>query len=219
MTTVQNDALAPKTAGITLHRGARYYDVMAWLMTMGREKSFRGRLLDLACVKPGESVLDVGCGTGTLAVVAKRRVGSAGSVHGIDASPEMITVAKRKAHKAGLDIAFQNQAIEATPFADGRFDVVMSTLMFHHLPRKTREQGAREMRRILKRGGRALVVDFGLSAARPKGLLAHFHHRHGSVSLEEIVRLLNDAGLKIVENGPVGIEDLNFVLASAPCCA
>ena len=215
MTTVNDGNLPPKTAGIVLHRVARYYDLMLWFMTMGRENAFRERLIDLARVSAGESILDVGCGTGTLAIAAKRRAGSAGVVHAVDASPEIITAARRKAQKAGVRIAFENQVIEALPFPDGKFDAVLSTLMFHHLPRKTREQGVREMRRVLKRGGRLFVVDFGQRAARPRGLLEHFHRRHGYVSLPEVIGALNDGGLSVIESGPVGTRDLNFVLASA----
>ena len=56
----------------------------------------------LARVEPGEAVLDIGCGTGSLAIAAKRRVGPSGLVHGIDASPEMIVRARKKASRAGI---------------------------------------------------------------------------------------------------------------------
>src|SRR5215212_10881478 len=94
-------APTPATKGLVLHSHARYYDLLAWTLTLGRERAFRDRLLEVARVQSGEAVLDVGCGTGTLAIAAKRRVGAAGSVHGIDASPEMIARAERKAAKAG----------------------------------------------------------------------------------------------------------------------
>src|SRR5215471_15579110 len=80
----------PRTKGRVLHSEAHYYDLLAWLLTFGRERAFRERLVGLARVDPGDTVLDVGCGTGTLAIAAKRRVGAAGAVHGVDASLEMI---------------------------------------------------------------------------------------------------------------------------------
>ena len=84
------------TTGRVLHRAAGY-DFLAWLITGGRERRFRERLLSLARVQHGESVLDVGCGTGGLAIVAKRQVGPTGSVDGIDAPPNMIARAIKKA--------------------------------------------------------------------------------------------------------------------------
>jgi ubiquinone/menaquinone biosynthesis C-methylase UbiE len=211
-----HDLPAPAgTKGRVLHSEARYYDLLAWLLTLGRERAFRERLIELARLEPGDVVLDVGCGTGTLAIAAKRRVGSTGIVHGIDASPEMIERARRKAAKAGVDVAFETAIVEALPYPDAHFDVVLSTLMLHHLPRSVRQQCAREMRRVLKPGGRVLAVDFGTSARERKGLLARLH-RHGHLALGDIIALLSEAGLSVVESGSVGIRDLEFALATIP---
>jgi ubiquinone/menaquinone biosynthesis C-methylase UbiE len=218
MPPADDSALAPNTAGLVLHRAARYYDLMAWLMMLGREGAFRQKLVNLARLTPGESVLDVGCGTGTLAVAAKRRVGPRGAVCGIDASPEMIAAAGRKARKAALDIVFRTAVIEGLPFADASFNVVLSTLMFHHLPAKARQEGAHEMRRVLKRGGRVLVVDFSRGDGPKRGLLAHFHHRHGHVKLADVIAALGEAGLNTVESGEVGTKGMIFALAQAPWC-
>ena len=124
----------------------------------------------------------------------------------------MIARANRKATKAGVGAAFQIAAAENLPFTDRRFDVVLSTLMLHHLRRSTRQQCAREIMRVLKSGGRVLAVDFG--RAKQRGLLAHFH-RHGHVEIDDIVSLFHDAGLTPVRTGPVGMNSLNFVLAEA----
>ena len=208
-------ASAPVTSSIVLH-SARVYDFLAQVMMLGREGAFREKVLDLARIKVGESVLDVGCGTGTLAIAAKRRVGQGGDVLGIDVSPEMIARARKKASKAALKIDFRNEAIEALPFADAQFDGVLSTLMLHHMPAKVREQGVREMRRVLKPGGRVLILDFG-GTKQQRGLLAHFHQRHGHVKPAEVVELLSAAGLNVIESGAVGMRDLHFALAVAPC--
>ena len=87
-------AASPHTTGRVLH-WATGYDVLVWLVTLGRERAFREKMLNLAHLAPGESVLDVGCGTGTLAIAAKRVVGPAGAVYGIDASEQMIARATR----------------------------------------------------------------------------------------------------------------------------
>lgn len=206
---------APATKGRVMRSSARYYDLMVWVLTLGRERPFRERLLELARLEPGESVLDVGCGTGTLAIAAKRRVGPTGIVHGIDASPEMIDRAIRKAEKAGADVTFRTAIVEALPFPDRQFDVVLSTLMLHHLPRPTREQGARELRRVLKPGGRVLAVDFGMPSGHRKGIISHLHRR-GHLGLDKVIELLKESGLTVVDSGPVGVRDLHFTVATAP---
>ena len=205
----------PHTKSRVLHGEARYYDLLAWLLTFGRERAFRERLVELARLEPGDAVLDVGCGTGTLAIAAKRRVGAAGTVHGIDASPEMIDRAKRKAMKTGVDVIFHTASVEALPFPDAQFDAVVSTLMLHHLPRPIRQQCAREIRRVLKPGGRVLAVDFTVPARERKGLIARFH-RHGALAIDDITGLLSEAGLRVAESGSVGMMDLQFALATAP---
>jgi len=163
----------------------------------------------------GEQVLDVGCGTGTLAIAAKQKVGTTGKVYGVDASPEMLSRASKKARKAGVEIVLEKGLAQALPFPDAHFDVVLSTVMLHHLPGKIRRQCAGEIRRVLKPGGRVLAVDFGTSPTEKRGFVAHFH-RHGHISLSEIIAIFSEAGLSIVESGAVGISDLQFVLAAAP---
>jgi ubiquinone/menaquinone biosynthesis C-methylase UbiE len=205
---------APRPTGLVLHSAVRY-DLMVWLLTLGRQRAFREKILRLARLEPGASVLDVGCGTGTLAIAAKRLVGPSGAVCGIDASPEMIARANKKARKAGVEVAFRNGAAQTLPFPDAQFDAVLSTVMLHHLPRKARQECACEMRRVLKPGGRVLAVDFGGSEREKRGFLTHFH-RHGHVNLQDIMAILNEAGLLIVESGEVGISNLQFALATTP---
>ena len=214
MTTTISDSAAPATKGRVMRSSARYYDLMVWLLTLGRERPFRERLVELARLQAGESVLDVGCGTGTLAIAAKRRVGPTGIVHGIDASPEMIARATRKANKAGVDVTFRTAIVEALPFPDRQLDVVLSTLMLHHLPRPTREQSTREIRRVLKPGGRVLAVDFGTPGRHHKGIIGHLHRR-GHLALDSVIELLSASGLTVVESGPVGVRDLHFTVATA----
>jgi ubiquinone/menaquinone biosynthesis C-methylase UbiE len=212
VTKIAESNTTPDTTGLVLHWAARY-DLLAWLFTFGREPAFRERILRLIRLEPGESVLDVGCGTGTLAIAAKRHVGPGGTVHGIDASAEMIARAGKKARQAGVEVVFKNGFVQSLPFPNAQFDAVLSTMMLHHLPPKARQKCISEVRRVLKPGGRVLAVDFGGSEQHRRGFLAHFH-RHRHIKLTEIIALLSEAGLNVVESGAAGMRDLQFVLAT-----
>jgi ubiquinone/menaquinone biosynthesis C-methylase UbiE len=208
----------PSTTGLVLHKAAGY-DLLLWLVSLGRERAFREKMLRFAHLQPGETVLDVGCGTGTLAILAKQQVGPNGEVCGIDASPEMIARAQKKARRAGVDVTFKNAFAQSLAYPDARFNVVLTTVMLHHLPKKARAELAAQIRRVLKPGGRVLAIDFSGSWKDRHSFLDHIHRRHGHVELNDMVALLKDAGLGIAESGPVGMHDLQFVVATAPCCA
>jgi demethylmenaquinone methyltransferase/2-methoxy-6-polyprenyl-1,4-benzoquinol methylase/phosphoethanolamine N-methyltransferase len=87
----------------------------------------REQAADLAALRPGESVLEVGCGTSELTQRVRARVGPTGDVYGIDPSAEMIAVARQKSARAGLGIDYRVATIEALPFPDASFDVVLSS--------------------------------------------------------------------------------------------
>lgn len=195
--------------GIMLH-SATLYDALAWFLTCGRERAFRERILSFAKLNPGEAVLDVGCGTGTVALLAKKKVGPDGRVDGIDASTEMIARATAKARRAGLQVGFLTATAQELPFKDGEYDVVLSTLMFHHLPKKGREEFGREALRLLKPGGRVLIVDFAKPALRKSNFL---FHRHGHVDLDRVAADLGQHGFNIVEQGEVGTRGLRYLIA------
>ncbi|MEO7838357.1 MAG: methyltransferase domain-containing protein, partial [Anaerolineales bacterium] len=112
-----------------LIRWASFYDVTVNIMTFGQVRRLRTLSVEHALLKPGESVLDVGCGTGGVTIPAKLQVGKNGRVEGIDPAPEMINVARKKASRAGLEIDFRIGVIESLPYSDATFDVVTSSLM------------------------------------------------------------------------------------------
>ena len=207
---------APDGLGTTLH-SPRLYDWMAAAYTFGRESRLRERTLDTAGVASGQSILDVGCGTGTLALAAKRRVGVDGVVGGVDASPEMVTRARTKAARSGLGATFEIAAAQSLPFADGSFDVVLCSLAFHHLPNDARGPALAEMRRVLKPGGRALVVEF----SRQQGLstllnpVALIHARENPRMLDEAEELMRRSGFQSVVSGPLGFGGLGYVFGTA----
>jgi ubiquinone/menaquinone biosynthesis C-methylase UbiE len=203
-----------ETTGAVIHWAARY-DLLVWLLTLGRESAFREKVIRLARLEPGEAVLDVGCGTGTLAIAAKRHVGPHGSVDGIDPSPEMISRAEKKAAKAGATVGFKEAVAEALPFPDAAFDAALASVMLHHLPRDARRQCLNEIRRVLKPGGRLLAVDFIAAKRERHGLIAHLHG-HTRFDLRDVIPVMGDAGLEKIESGTVGFGGLHYVLAEAP---
>ena len=203
---------APQTAGRVLH-GARWYDLVTRVLSFGRDKALREQLLEPAAPAPGETVLDVGCGTGTLALALKSSVGT-GAVHGIDASPEMIEVAKEKAAKAGSAIDFQVAPIEALPFPAATFDLVTSSLMLHHLPEDLKRTGLAEIRRVLKPGGRFMALDFAAHSHSPLGhLLSIFGHSRGESMVDKLMPMLKDAGFSDVEGIPTRHKNVAFIRA------
>jgi ubiquinone/menaquinone biosynthesis C-methylase UbiE len=183
-----DEMTAPQTQGFVWN-WARRYDLLLGVVTLGREQAFRRRIVNLAQVQAGERVLDVGCGTGTLAMVARRRVGASGSVCGIDPSPQMIARARQKAAHRNLEVDFQVGVIEQLPFPDRSFDVVLSTFMMHHLPDELKRRGLKEIARVLKPGGRLLVVDMNGAVGPWKS------------NIRDQPSLLQEAGFASVESG------------------
>jgi demethylmenaquinone methyltransferase/2-methoxy-6-polyprenyl-1,4-benzoquinol methylase/phosphoethanolamine N-methyltransferase len=185
----------PRTTGNVIH-WAKHYDLVAQIMTLGRAGQVRRKSIEAAYIAPGECVLDVGCGTGDLALLAKERTGSTGQVSGLDASPEMIDVARRKAARRHADVDFRLGVIERLPYPDAAFDVVLSSLMMHHLPADLKPLALAEIQRALKPNGRLLIIDF-------KGMLEQ----------QGVARLLQQAGFVQVEQGVVWSKQLGFVRA------
>jgi demethylmenaquinone methyltransferase/2-methoxy-6-polyprenyl-1,4-benzoquinol methylase/phosphoethanolamine N-methyltransferase len=204
---------SPKTAGRVLHSHARWYDLFGTVISLGRDKTVREKLIELAEPAPGEKVLDVGCGTGTLAVAIKRRADSS-EVHGIDASPEMIQVAKKKSAKDGSDIDFRVALIEAIPFPDATFDLVTSSLMLHHLPDNLKAKGFLEIRRVLKPGGRFMAMDFARHSHSPLGhLRSILGHSRGERMDDKLTPMLKEAGFSDVGSIPTRHQNFVFIRA------
>jgi demethylmenaquinone methyltransferase/2-methoxy-6-polyprenyl-1,4-benzoquinol methylase/phosphoethanolamine N-methyltransferase len=199
-----------------LIRWAPSYDLVVTLLTLGRSRVMRQRTVDLAELRPGESVLEVGCGTGAVARAARTRLGPDGQVIGIDPSAEMIAVARRKAARHHVQIDFRVAGIEALPLPDASVDAALSSLMMHHLPADLKRTGLAEVRRVLKPGGRLVIVDFG----KRRGLLSRLAlsaivHHSSEHSVEDLLPVLEDAGFGEFRTGELGIMSLGFVTARA----
>ena len=192
-------ASATETKGLIGSGGWRY-DLMEWFidtfMFRGQVRELRQRTATLARMQPGEAVLDVGCGTGTLAMEVQRRVGRAGRVAGVDPGTEQIARARARAARRHVPIEFQIGVIEQLPFPDQTFDVVLSTLMMHHLPAPLKRQGLAEIARVLKPGGRLVIADFKRKQERT-GQAARFHA--GGSSMQDLAALIKEAGFEHLE--------------------
>jgi ubiquinone/menaquinone biosynthesis C-methylase UbiE len=143
---------------LTFERLTALYDPVIRVTT--RERLFKEKLLDQAGLRPGMRVLDLGCGTGTLAVWAKQRHPEV-EVVGLDGDPEVLERGRRKARAAGVDVRLDEGLSFDLPYEDGSFDRVLSSLFFHHLKRDAKETTVREVARVLRPGGELHVADFG----------------------------------------------------------
>lgn len=207
---------ASETQGRTI-RWAGHYDMVVKVLTFGREKTLRAETIRHAGIPQGAVVLDVGCGTGTLTLMAKAQAGETGQVYGIDAAPEMIAVARQKAAQQGRRVDFQTGLIEALPFADASFDIVLSSLMFHHLPPELKRSGLTEIYRVLKPGGRLLIIDM----LRPATLMQHFTltalvHHAATHDVYDLQPLMEQIGFENQQSGAMSWRVLGFVQGSRP---
>ena len=201
-------------------RWASFYDGFANIMTLGHIRRLRALTVDAALLKPGEKVLDVGCGTGGVTIPAKLRVGDKGSAAGIDPAPEMIAVAQKKAARAKLDVDFRVGVIESLPYPDASFDVVTSSLMMHHLPKDLQVKGLVEIRRVLKPGGRLLIADMIRVSASLHDRLFGILTLHGGqgqrFGIKELPELVTAAGFENVQQLDERFLTIGFVRALKP---
>jgi ubiquinone/menaquinone biosynthesis C-methylase UbiE len=194
-----------------MEKAAPTYDSLMKRMTFGREGELRETTVSLAGVKPGDCVLEVGCGTGTLTLAAKRRAGPSGKVFGIDVIPAMIELSLRKAAQAGEEITFQLASIDDIPFPANHFDVVMCSFMIFHMSEKTRQIGIAEIFRVLKPQGRWLVLD-SATPSRPwlKTIVKMISGGELPLDLQQLRPLMESAGFSGVEIAPVNFRLLGF---------
>ena len=164
-----------------------------WAKLLGADR-VRNKILGQAVFAPDHRVLDIGCGTGSLAVLIKQLY-SRVAVFGLDADTQALAFGQRKAARRGLNIQFDSGVSDQLPYGDASFDHVFCTFMFSLLPRVQKTATFHEIRRVLKSSGSFHLLDL---AKMPRGgfLLTSLHpgHRFEVCTEDQILALLDGAG-------------------------
>ncbi len=174
-----------------------YYDAVVGATT--RERRFKQALIKQADFEPGQQVLDLACGTGTLAIWIKQHQPQA-NIIGVDGDPAILSLASRKALKANVSMKFDHALSDCLPYPDGHFDRVVSSLFFHHLSWEEKAITVRELFRVLKPGGEIHVADWGrASNALMRGLFVFIQLLDGFENTQDnvagkLIMLFEQAG-------------------------
>jgi ubiquinone/menaquinone biosynthesis C-methylase UbiE len=195
-----------------------FYDLMAKLL--GADAA-RALFVEQAACGAGHRVLEIGCGTGSLLLLVKKTQPGA-EVVGLDPDPNALAIARRKARRAGVELSLDQGFADALPYPDGSFDRVLSSFMYHHLSRQVKEATLREVRRVLKPGGRFHMVDFAPGGSNKRGVLGHLIHadRHLKDNAEDrVLDAIRAAGLsdaKLLARHPSRVGAAAYYQAITP---
>jgi ubiquinone/menaquinone biosynthesis C-methylase UbiE len=196
------------------------YDL--FLAVTMREATLRATLLEQVDLRQARTVVDVGCGTGTQTILLKQDAPHA-RVFGVDVDPAMIARAKVKSRAAGVDVAFELAEAGALPFADHSIDVVVSTLVFHHLLGHEKKRALAEIRRVLKPEGQFHLVDFGRPANPLNSLIFNVLRRfdgkantetNAAGALPELVKMSGFPDTRMVSRMDTILGTVDFIVAS-----
>ena len=162
-----------------------FFDFLIEVVGLGT--SFKKKVLERTQLKNSERLLDVGCGTATLLIAAKSRYPDS-QVIGIDADDRVLDIARKKIQDNNLEVEVVQARAEHLPFPSSSFDVVVSTLIFHHLPTEIKQLAMREIYRVLRQDGRFLLADFG----KPEGVLLKIFFALAALIQSDEARYLQD---------------------------
>jgi ubiquinone/menaquinone biosynthesis C-methylase UbiE len=197
------------------------YDTVAWLMG---ERALKRRLIAQAAIEPGQAVLDVGSGTGTLLMLAHEAAPGA-RLSGVDIDPRIIAIARAKLAAAGIPAEIVQGSATAPPLPPASFDRVLTTLVLHHLTTAQKGEAFAAIRRLLKPGGELHVADWG----KPQNLLMEiaalsFRYFDGDETTGanlrgELPAMMRTAGfvdVREVEHRMTPLGTLAYLRATAP---
>lgn len=188
----------------------RFYDPFTWLMGVGR---LHNRLAVQAEIEPGHRVLEVGTGTGNLALRV-RRMQPGAEVIGLDPDPLGLARARRKSERRGLPVQWVRGTAGELPHEDASMDRVLSSMMFHHLDDTEKGRMLAEVHRVLRPGGRLHLVDFG---GHHRGRAARRLSKNPHLRLNEgdaIPNAMREAGLTDVREMGRGHLSTTFYRAT-----
>jgi ubiquinone/menaquinone biosynthesis C-methylase UbiE len=195
-----------------------FFDLLLAIVGLGRPLT--ERVIERAHIQDGEHTLDVGCGTGTLLIAAKSRAPLAQMV-GVDTDELALAIARKKIAQHKIEVDLVQAGAEHLPFPTSSFDLVMSTLVFHHLPTEIKQRAMQEIYRVLKPGGRFVLADLG----KPEGMLLRVFFVLGRLLQADEARYIQDnkagklplflkeAGFAVQEMLP-GYKGVQFLLAT-----
>jgi len=169
-----------------------FYDVFS---TLFGAKDAQWQLVAQASLPSDGTVLEIGCGTGNVLVLAGRAAPGA-TLIGLDPDPDALAIAKRKTVRAGLEVRLDRGYADRLPYADGSVDRVLSSFMLHHLPGRQKLDALREVRRVLAPGGSLHLLDFDHREPASLHKLLRPKHSHGHTPGGAALDLMVEAGLR-----------------------